>query len=238
VTLENLAPTPEAAAPSPPAARFLTFEGGEGVGKSTQVKRLVAALGRHSITAVRTREPGGTPKAEAIRSLILQGKSESWGVGAEAVLFAAARYDHVTQLIAPSLSAGKWVVSDRFHDSTRAYQGLTGGVDDKLIRGLEVLALDGHAPDLTLVLDMDPELAFKRIAQRELEAGIIGTADRFEKEDLDWHRRLRRAFLDIARNNAGRCVVIDADRSEDELEAEIWRVVSGRFPELQASKAP
>jgi len=218
-----------------PAARFITFEGGEGVGKSTQVKRLVDALSRTSVTAVRTREPGGTPKAEAIRSLILQGGSESWGPGAEAVLFAAARLDHVDQLIAPSLRAGKWVICDRFHDSTRAYQGLTGGVDDKLIRGLEVLALDGHSPDLTLMLDMDPEAAFERVAQRALEEG--GTADRFEKEDLDWHRRLRDAFLDIAQKNPERCVVIDADRGEDDLEEAIWATVTGRFPELTAGAA-
>lgn len=220
----------------PPAAtipaRFLTFEGGEGVGKSTQVKRLVAALARHGVTAVRTREPGGTPKAEAVRSFILQGRSESWGVGAEAVLFAAARLDHVTQLVAPSLKAGKWVISDRFHDSTRAYQGLTGGVDDRLIRGLETLALDGHAPDLTLVLDMDPARAFERVAQRALEEGTPGTVDRFEKEDLDWHRRLREAFLEIARAHPERCVVIDADRSEDQIEEDIWAVVGRRFPEL------
>ena len=222
---------PAPAAPAVPA-RFLTFEGGEGVGKSTQVKRLVAALGRHGVTAVRTREPGGTPKAEAVRSFILQGRSESWGVGAEAVLFAAARLDHVTQLIAPSLEACKWVISDRFHDSTRAYQGLTGGVDDRLIRGLEALALDGHSPDLMLVLDMDPERAFERVAQRALEEGTPGAVDRFEKEDLDWHRRLRDAFLEIARTHSDRCIVVDADRSEDELEEEIWRVVSKRFPEL------
>jgi dTMP kinase len=200
------------------------------------VKRLVAALGRHAISAVRTREPGGTPKAEAIRSLILQGRSESWGAGAEAVLFAAARLDHVSQLIAPSLAAGKWVISDRFHDSTRAYQGLTGGVDDKLIRGLETLALDGHTPDLTIILDMDPTLAFERVAQRALEDGIPGTADRFEKEDLEWHKRLRIAFLDIAKANPERCVVIDADRSEEALEDEIWHAVSTRFPELGADR--
>jgi dTMP kinase len=220
-----------------PVARFLTFEGGEGVGKSTQVKRLVAALARHAVNAVRTREPGGTPKAEAIRSLILQGRSESWGPGAEAVLFAAARLDHMHQLIAPSLKAGKWVISDRFHDSTRAYQGLTGGVDDKLIRGLETLALDGHKPDLTLILDMDPAAAFQRVAQRALEDGIPGTADRFEKEELDWHKRLRDAFLAIAKADPERCVVIDADRGEDALEDAIWSVVSARFPELQASAA-
>lgn len=219
--------------PSPQAARFITFEGGEGVGKSTQVKRLITRLNRNSISAIRTREPGGTPKAEAIRGFILQGRSESWGPGAEAVLFAAARLDHVNQLIAPSLDAGKWVISDRFHDSTRAYQGLTGGVDDKLIRGLETLALNGRNPDLTLVLDMDPEDAFRRLEERELEQALQATGDRFEKEDLDWHRRLRQAFLDIARNNPERCVVIPAGQGEDSLEQEIWDTVTRRFPELQ-----
>jgi dTMP kinase len=213
-------------------ARFITFEGGEGVGKSTQVKRLLHSLQQHAIEAVRTREPGGTPKAEAIRSFILQGRSESWGPGAEAVLFAAARLDHVNQLIAPNLRKGTWVLSDRFHDSTRAYQGLTGGVDDTLIAGLESLALDGHTPDLTIVLDMDPEAAFKRVAERAIEDGLALTGDRFEKEELDWHKRLREGFLAIARDNPDRCVVISAAQSEDELEAAIWAVVSQRFPEL------
>ncbi len=214
-------------------ARFITFEGGEGVGKSTQVKRLVAALSRHSIPAVRTREPGGTPRAEAIRAFILQGRSESWGPGAEAVLFAAARLDHVDQLIAPNLDAGRWVISDRFSDSTRAYQGLTGGVDARLIDALEVLALHGRKPDLTIVLDMDPEAAFRRVLERETEAALAETGDRFEKEDLEWHRRLRDAFLAIARNNAERCVVIPAGQGEDALEQEIWDVLVRRFPELQ-----
>ena len=213
-------------------ARFITFEGGEGVGKSTQVKRLVAALAQRTNGAVRTREPGGTPKAEAIRAFILQGRSEPWGPGAEAVLFAAARLDHVNQLIAPNLDAGRWVVSDRFSDSTRAYQGLTGGVDVKLIDALEVLALNGHKPDLTIVLDMDPEAAFRRVLARETEAALVATGDRFEKEDLEWHRRLRDAFLAIARNNVERCVVIPANQSEDALAQEIWDVITRRFPEL------
>ena len=221
---------------NPNAARFITFEGGEGVGKSTQVKRLVASLSRRSIPAVRTREPGGTPKAEAVRAFILQGRSEMWGPGAEAVLFAAARYDHVTQLIAPNLQSGRWVISDRFSDSTRAYQGLTGGVDFKLIDALEDLALDGHKPDLTIVLDMDPEAAFRRVLERETEAVLIDTGDRFEKEDLEWHRRLRDAFLAIARNNAERCVVIPAGQSEDALEQEIWDVITRRFPELSVEQ--
>ena len=198
-------------------ARFITFEGGEGVGKSTQVRRLLARLEQQGIDAVRTREPGGTPRAEAVRAFLLQGRSEQWGPGAEAVLFAAARLDHVNQLIAPNLEAGRSVISDRFSDSTRAYQGLTGGVDVKLIDALEELALNGHKPDLTVILDMDPELAFRRVLARETEAVLAETGDRFEKEDLDWHRRLRDSFLDIARRNAERCVVIPANQSEEAL---------------------
>lgn len=217
-------------------ARFITFEGGEGVGKSTQVKRLVASLKQRSIPAVRTREPGGTPKAEAIRAFILQGRSEQWGPGAEAVLFAAARLDHVNQLIAPNLDAGKWVISDRFSDSTRAYQGLTGGVDVKLIDALEVLALNGRIPDLTIVLDMDPEAAFRRVLEREMEPVLADTGDRFEKEDLDWHRRLREAFLDIARRNPERCVVIPAGQTEDALQQEVWDVLARRFPEISVEQ--
>lgn len=221
--------------PSPQPARFITFEGGEGVGKSTQVKRLLTRLNRSDIQAVRTREPGGTPRAEAIRAFILQGRPESWGAGAEAVLFAAARLDHVNQLIGPSLDAGKWVISDRFHDSTLAYQGLTGGVDETLIQGLEKLALNGRTPDLTIILDMDPEMAFRRVRERELENTLQTTGDRFEKENLDWHRRLRQSFLDIARLNPERCVVIPAAQSEDALEQEIWDTLTRRFPEIQTA---
>lgn len=217
-------------------SRFLTFEGGEGVGKSTQVKRLLANLNNAGISAVRTREPGGTPKAEAIRSFILQGKSEEWGPGAEAVLFAAARLDHVNQLIAPNLAGGRWVLSDRFHDSTRAYQGLTGGVDDMLITALEELALNDHKPDLTILLDMDPVKAFERVAERAKEDGIPAIADRFEKEDIDWHRRLRQGFLEIARNNPDRCVVISADQPEGDLSAAVWAAVCEHFPALAKEK--
>ena len=218
--------------PNAIAARFITFEGGEGVGKSTQVTRLVGSLSRHSIPAVRTREPGGTPQAEAIRAFILQGRSESWGAGAEAVLFAAARLDHVNQLIGPNLDAGRWVISDRFADSTRAYQGLTGGVDPKLIEGLEVLALNSRKPDLTIILDMDPVAAFQRVGNRETEAALVATGDRFEKEDLDWHIKLREAFLAIATAHPERCVVIPAAQNEEALEQEIWDTIVRRFPEI------
>ncbi|MCB1518781.1 MAG: dTMP kinase [Hyphomicrobiaceae bacterium] len=214
--------------------RFITFEGGEGVGKSTQVKLLLEKLHNEGVGTVRTREPGGTPRAEAIRSFILSGQPQSWGTGAEAVLFAAARLDHVNELVAPSLEAGKWVLSDRFHDSTRAYQGLNGGVDTKLIDALEILALNGHTPDLTIVLDMDPEKAFERVEKRALEDGIPISADRFEREDLEWHRRLRDAFHDIVKNNEERCVMLSADQSEEELAEEVWALVRGRFPEIES----
>jgi len=218
---------------TPVKARFVTFEGGEGVGKSTQIRHLQDNLVRAGITAVKTREPGGTPKAEAIRSFILQGRSEDWGASAEAVLFAAARHDHVTQMILPNLDAGKWVLSDRFADSTRAYQGLTGGVDDKTIDALEELALEGHQPDLTILLDMDPEFAFQRVEERAKEDGVPNVADRFEKESLDWHRRLRDGFLTIAIRNPGRCVIVSAEENEDKVAEEIWRVMRDRFPELE-----
>lgn len=217
------------------AARFITFEGGEGVGKSTQVKRLLERLSDNGIGAVRTREPGGTARAEAIRSFILSGKPESWGTGAEAVLFASARLDHVNELIAPNLGGGKWVVSDRFHDSTRAYQGLTGGVSDKLINALETLALNGYMPDLTIVLDMEPKDAFERVEQRALEDGIPISSDRFEREALEWHEKLRGSFIQIVDNNKDRCVLLSASQNEDDLADEIWACISERFPEVAAA---
>ncbi|NOZ32527.1 MAG: dTMP kinase [Alphaproteobacteria bacterium] len=218
------------------SARFITFEGGEGVGKSTQITRLADRLTKSGVQAVRTREPGGTPKSEAVRSFLLQGKSEAWGPGAEAVLFATARLDHVNALIRPSLQTDHWVLSDRFYDSTRAYQGLTGGVPDKLIDALEILALDGCYPDLTIVLDMDPGSAFARMTKRARDEKTELAPDRFEKEALDWHGRLRQGFLDIARANPDRCVVIAADEDPDRIEREIWDTVTTKFPEAQAAE--
>lgn len=210
-------------------ARFITFEGGEGVGKSTQIQRLVANLNKRGVEAVRTREPGGTPRAEAIRSFLLQGKSEEWGPSAEAILFAAARLDHVNSMIRPNLESDKWVLSDRFHDSTRAYQGLNGGVPTKLISALEQLALDGTTPDMTILIDMDPELAFERVRKRAAEDGLDLPPDRYEKENLDWHRQLRQNFLDIAKREHERFVVIDGDKSANDLETAIWEAVKNRY---------
>lgn len=210
-------------------ARFITFEGGEGVGKSTQIQRLVANLNKRGVEAVRTREPGGTPRAEAIRSFLLQGKSEEWGPSAEAILFAAARLDHVNSMIRPNLESDKWVLSDRFHDSTRAYQGLNGGVPTKLIGSLEELALDGTRPDMTILIDMDPERAFERVRKRAAEDGLDLPPDRYEKENLNWHRQLRQNFLDIAARETDRFVVIDGDKSANDLETAIWEAVENRF---------
>ena len=218
-------------------ARFITFEGGEGVGKSTQVKLLIERLGRCGIEAVSTREPGGTRKAEAIRTFILGGHSEAWGTGPEAILFAAARLDHVNEFIAPNLHEGNWVICDRFHDSTRAYQGLTGGVEPKLIEALEELALNGHSPALTIVLDMDPEAAFRRVAERAKKTGIPIDSDRFERENIQWHKRLRQAFLSIAKDNPDRCVVISADEDETELSNKVWEATQKRFLELKSADA-
>lgn len=215
-------------------AKFITFEGGEGVGKSTQIKRLVANLSKRDIDAIRTREPGGTPRAEAIRSFLLQGKSEQWGPSAEAILFAAARLDHVNSMIKPNLETNRWVLSDRFHDSTRAYQGLTGGVPNELIDALETLALNGTKPDLTILIDMDPELAFERVRKRAEEDGLNLPPDRYEKENIEWHRHLRRNFLDIARANQDRFVIIDGDQSANDMEQDIWQRVQERFTHIAA----
>ncbi len=210
--------------------RFITFEGGEGVGKSTQVKLLIKRLQQVGVSTIRTREPGGTPKAEAIRKFILTGKSEQWGAEAEAILFAAARLNHVNELIAPNLKYGCWVICDRFHDSTRAYQGLTGGVDELFIGALEKLALNNHQPDLTILLDMDPKIAFERVAKREKEFGLKEKSDRFEKENLLWHQNLRKNFLKIAKNNPHRISVFSADMEQEKLAKAIWDEIRQKFP--------
>src|SRR5215471_11768028 len=156
--------------------RFITFEGGEGSGKSTHAKRLAERLRSCGLTVVLTREPGGSPGAEAIRHVILSGAAKPLGSHAEAILFAAARDDHVRELIRPALDAGRWVVCDRFADSTRIYQGVLGNIDPRVIRGLERVAVGDTRPDITCILDAPAELGLKRATSRR--AG--GTADRFE----------------------------------------------------------
>ena len=205
--------------------RFLTLEGGEGAGKSAQARRLAFALRERGRRVTLTREPGGSPHAEALRQILLSGEAVRFGAGAEALLFSAARIDHIDTTIEPALARGEWVISDRFADSTRAYQGAAGRLDTSFIRRLEQVAVGDRRPDLTLILDLPPEQGLARAnARRGAEA-----ADRFEREGLSFHRALRDAFLQIAREEPARCVVVDAGRSEPEVAEAIWATVVERF---------
>ncbi|KAF2991565.1 dTMP kinase [Methylocystis sp. MJC1] len=215
--------------------RFITFEGGEGVGKSTQLTRLAEHLRGCGIETVTTREPGGTPKAEALRRILLSGQVAPLGTLAEAALFAAARIDHVDRLIAPALSRGAWVLCDRFVDSTRAYQGARGGVERGALTLLEKAAVGDLEPDLTVILDLAPEEGLARAAVRREAAGQ--RADRFEAEDGGFHEGLRRAFLDIAADEPERCCVVNAALPADEVARAIRQLVDARFLEAQAAAA-
>ncbi len=207
--------------------RFITFEGGEGVGKSTQLSRLGEHLRAVGFDVVTTREPGGTPKAEALRKIALSGEFASLGPLAEATLFCAARIDHVEKLIAPALRRGAWVLCDRFADSTRAYQGLRGGADPQAIALLERAAVGDLWPDLTIVIDAPPQEGLARAALRRQAAGE--RADRFEAEDGGFHEELRRAFLDIAAREPQRCCVVNGALAPDEVARAIRELVEARF---------
>src|ERR1700729_2057238 len=213
--------------------RFITLEGGEGVGKSVQAKRLGERLAGLGLAVVRTREPGGSPGAEALREAILSGFAADFGPAGQALMFAAARVDHLDKTILPALGRGAWVVSDRFADSTRAYQGAAGNLPTDFIAGLERLTVGANLPDLTLILDLDPEVGLRRAAARRQ----TGPADRFESEGLPFHKTLRQAFLDIAGAEPLRCAVIAADRSEDDVAAAIWSAVESRLDPAGALKA-
>jgi dTMP kinase len=205
---------------------FITFEGGEGAGKSTQIQRLKRKLQKRGATVVLTREPGGTPKAEQIRSQLLSGQIRSFGAFAEAVMFNAARINHLDELIRPALSRGEIVLCDRFSDSTRAYQGAAGHVDDVLIRHLEQVSVGESRPDLTFILDLPAEVGAARMERRAQQNGE--TKDRFETEPSDFHRHLRRAFLKIAEEEPQRCVIINARQTEKEVESAVWNVILER----------
>jgi dTMP kinase len=206
--------------------RFITLEGGEGAGKSTQAKFLAQRLEPLGISAVLTREPGGSPGAEALRDIILSGKAAPFGPAGEALLFSAARIDHIDRTIAPALNRGVWVISDRFADSTRAYQGAAGKLDPALIASLERVAVGDVRPDLTLILDLTVEKGLARAAAR---LGEGEKKDRFEREDAAFHETLRQAFLDIARAEPSRCAIIDADRPPQEVAQSIWACVRERL---------
>jgi dTMP kinase len=206
--------------------RFITLEGGEGAGKSTQAKLLAQRLEGMGISVVVTREPGGSPGAEALRDFLLSGKAAPFGAAGEAILFSAARIDHIDQTIAPALARGAWVISDRFADSTRAYQGAAGKLDPAIIASLERVAIGDVKPDLTLILDLAPKRGLARAAARR---GKKKKADRFERENEAFHEALRQAFLDIARAEPQRCAVIDADRPAQAVEQAIWESVRERL---------
>jgi len=209
------------------SGRFITFEGGEGAGKSTQIERLRRRLEADGLSVVVTREPGGSPKAEDIRQFLLQGKAKEHGTFAEALLFSAARLDHLRSTIRPALAKGAYVLSDRFADSTRAYQGALGQVDDRLIRLLERVVVEDTRPDLTLVLDVPADVGLARANRRRIDAG--STIDRFEAENQAFHEDLRQAFLKIAAAEPDRCVVIDASADPDAVERQIWACVEDRL---------
>lgn len=210
---------------------FITFEGGEGGGKSTQVQRLAEALRAEGRDVLTTREPGGSPGAEAVRHVLLSGAAEPLGARMEALLFAAARSDHVEQVIRPAVAAGRIVLCDRFMDSSRVYQGVTGGLDPEFMVALERITVNGMIPDLTIILDLPPEEGLSRAAARREDGE---GADRYEKEQLALHRERREAFLEIARAEPDRCVVIDAMRPEDEVAQVIRDIVRQVLAALDA----
>lgn len=202
--------------------RFITLEGGEGAGKSTQVRRLVEALGQAGIEAVATREPGGAPGAEQIRALLVDGHTERWDAMTEALLHCAARRDHLVQTLKPALEAGRWVVSDRFADSTVAYQGYGLGLGAATVRKLNALAVGDFVPDLTVIIDLPVDEGLTRAAAR-------GGSARYESMSRDFHERLRQGFLEIAKEEPDRCTVVDGAGSEEEVAAAIRTAVAKRL---------
>jgi dTMP kinase len=210
----------EAAAVKRPSGRgkFISFEGGEGSGKSTQIKLLAQRLEAAKLRAILTREPGGSPGAEIIRHLVLSGMGKLLGPEAETLLFAAARDDHVRTVIEPALTQGTWVLCDRFSDSTRAYQGRLGKVPSGVLNAMQRVTIGDLKPDLTFILDVPVEIGLKRAAARRGD----GAPDRFEAEDIKFHQDLRDAYRQIAAEDPDRCVLIDATPSPDVVAAQVW----------------
>ncbi|MDO9381727.1 MAG: dTMP kinase [Hyphomicrobiaceae bacterium] len=207
---------------SPASAKFITFEGGEGSGKSTQARRLAARLQKDGVPTVLTREPGGSPFAERVRALLLDPATPAHGPLAEALLFSAARADHLNVAIRPALAAGAWVICDRFADSTRVYQGYAGNVPAAVLDALEHAIIGETRPDLTLVVDMDVGEGLARAHARRVAKTERNDADRFEGRDRTFHETLRQGFLDLAKANPQRCVVIDGSGSEEDVAARVW----------------
>jgi dTMP kinase len=216
----------EAAVKRPPGrGRFVTFEGGEGSGKSTQIRTLAERLEAAKLRAIVTREPGGSPGAEIIRHLVLSGMGKLLGPDAETLLFAAARDDHVHSVIEPALSQGIWVLCDRFSDSTRVYQGRLGKVAPAVLNAMERVTIGDLKPDLTLILDVPVEVGLRRAAARRGSSA----PDRFESEDRSFHQDLRDAYRQIAAAEPQRCVLIDASADAGTVAANIWAALRDRL---------
>ena len=217
--------------------RFITFEGGEGSGKSSHAAALAKRLEQLGIEVVLTREPGGSPGAEIIRHILLTGLAKPLGAETEAILFAAARDDHVRTTIRPALVAGKWVVCDRFIDSTRVYQGALGKVDAKLIRSLERVTVGAAMPDLTFILDVPTTVGLARAKRRRGK----NTTDRYEAESVEFHEDLRKAYAALAVSEPKRCIVIDGCPPREAVAQRIWAAVEQRLhpkPRVAETAAP
>ena len=216
----------------PLRGRFITFEGGEGSGKSTQIKILAERLDAAKLRTIVTREPGGSPGAEIIRHLVLSGLGKLLGADAETLLFAAARDDHVHTVIKPALEQGIWVLCDRFADSTRAYQGRVGDVLPSVLNALERVTIGDLKPDLTVILDVPVEVGMQRAAARRGS----GPPDRFEAEDIVFHQKLRDAYREIAAGEPERCVLIDATADADRVATRVWTAVRDRVLTADAAR--
>ena len=210
---------------TPGRGRFISFEGGEGSGKSTQIKMLAERLAAAKLRAIVTREPGGSPGAEIIRHVVLSGMGKLLGPDAETLLFAAARDDHVRTVIQPALNQGLWVLCDRFSDSTRVYQGRLGQVAPAVLNAMERVTIGDLKPDLTVILDVPVEVGMQRAAVRRGS----GAPDRFEAEDLKFHQQLREAYRQIAADEPQRCVLIDASADAGTVAASVWAALRDRF---------
>ncbi len=222
-----------AAKRTPGRGRFITFEGGEGSGKSTQIRALAERLETARLRPIVTREPGGSPGAEIMRHLVLSGMGKLLGADAETLLFAAARDDHVRSVIKPALDQGIWVLCDRFSDSTRAYQGSLGNVAPEVLNAMERVTIGGLKPDLTIILDVPAEVGMQRAASRR----GTGTPDRFEAEDIKFHQQLRDAYRQIAAAEPQRCLLIDANADAAAVGAAVWAAVHERFFAVNATSA-
>ena len=198
---------------------FITFEGGDGSGKSTQINLLKDYLDNLNFETIKTREPGGTPSAEILRDLLTTGEVEKWTPMSEALLMWASRYEHLIQVIEPALNSGKNVICDRFYDSTYAYQGVAHNLGIDKMEKLKKIIIGDIEPDVTFVLDIDPKVGLKRSLDRSNQE------NRFESYNIDFHNKIRSAFLEIAKKNKNRCVVVDASLNEQEINNSIITVI-------------